>query len=564
MKKILLLLFSLFSLNIFSQEWQWAKSASGTATEVAQLSTVDTAGNLYVIGSFETNTIYFDSILIINPGPSSCNFLVKYDMNGNAIWAKAFKLNNYGNSINSMCHDQAGNIFFAGTFYHDSVTFGNYVLRNDSANDAKMFIVKMKADGDVVWAIQADKQSEQYISSISSDAAGNVYAIGGFKGSQAIFGSDTLSGSAGWAQNQFHLKVSPNGSFSWAKKIEGSLSPTSSWYFGFSEITSDDYGNTYLAGHFRDTVLIIEGDTLLNSSYASQTFVLKYDPSGNFQWSANIAPSYRYITDIHCDAAGQIYLTGTFNIPSITIGTSVLTGCGTTQYSELYLAKLDQNGNILWARTPDGNHCDHQPAMLQTDNNSNVYLAGNYDGYIRFGNDTLRALDPPPHSKFFVAGFDPSGTPLFAKGVGAESYDIVSSLSIDKMNNLYVTGGFNSDSVKFDGMTLINSYFEDEFQNLSDIFVAKLDLNNVSITEYGDLSHLKIFPNPSSCGLINIESNLGPDCKCRVSNMLGQTIVNKTISQHDILDLSGLDKGVYFIELTNRKNDRVIQKVILQ
>jgi hypothetical protein len=46
--------------------------------------------------------------------------------------------------------------------------------------------------------------------------------------------------------------------------------------------------------------------------------------------------------------------------------------------------------------------------------------------------------------------------------------------------------------------------------------------------------------------------------------MLGQTIVNKTISQHDILDLSGLDKGVYFIELTNRKNDRVIQKVILQ
>jgi len=61
----------------------WAKSAGGTAAEYATSVAVDSFGNPYLTGYADNSIITFDTINLVNTGV----FIVKYDFNGNALWA---------------------------------------------------------------------------------------------------------------------------------------------------------------------------------------------------------------------------------------------------------------------------------------------------------------------------------------------------------------------------------------------------------------------------------------------------------------------------------------------
>jgi hypothetical protein len=83
------------------------------------------------------------------------------------------------------------------------------------------------------------------------------------------------------------------------------------------------------------------------------------------------------------------------------------------------------------------------------------------------------------------------------------------------------------------------------------------------------LDGVYIFPNPNN-GVFNIALNLpaASDIHVNVTDMLGQSvyqklergIANGTIS----LDLSSMAKGVYFVNVTDNTNRRMVQKIIIQ
>src|SRR5205085_2131623 len=143
----LILIFTLcFISEILSAQapnWQWADNGSGAGSEFGKSITSDSSGFVYAVGSFYGSSIIFGNDTLLNPGSGSI-YLVKYDANGNVVWALA--ANGYGGqfglSANDIIIDANGNIIIVGEFSTFTFTFDSIVLTNTSNSTADIFIAK--------------------------------------------------------------------------------------------------------------------------------------------------------------------------------------------------------------------------------------------------------------------------------------------------------------------------------------------------------------------------------------------------------------------------------------
>ena len=131
--------------------------------------------------------------------------------------------NDYGNSI---AVDASGNIYttgyFAGTVDFDP-SAGTYNLTSAGGND--IFISKLDASGNFVWAKQLGGTNDEKGNSIVVDASGNIYTTGNFAGTVDF---DPGAGTFGLASTGnydiFISKLDASGYFVWAKKMGGTSS----------------------------------------------------------------------------------------------------------------------------------------------------------------------------------------------------------------------------------------------------------------------------------------------------------------------------------------------------
>ena len=64
------------------------------------------------------------------------------------------------------------------------------------------------------------------------------------------------------------------------------------------------------------------------------------------------------------------------------------------------------------------------------------------------------------------------------------------------------------------------------------------------------IAGLNIYPNPSN-GMLNIELDEQGQFNLEINDMLGKVVCTKSISSNTMLDLTDLDKGIYFVKLSN-------------
>ena len=372
MKKTFLIVLLLFSyIFIFAQlnPWLWAKKAGGTNYDYGSGIAVDASGNSYVTGGFE-GTATFGSTTLESSGSQDI-FVAKLDNRGNWLWAKKAggTDSDYGYGI---AVDASGNSYVIGCFYSATATFGSTTLTGNGINN--IFVTKLDSSGNWLWAKNARESPYDYGHGIAVDASGNSYVTGYFSGT-ATFGSTTLTSSGG--ADIFVAKLDSSGNWLWANNAGGTSDECG------NGIAVDASGNSYVTGYFDSNATF--GYTTLTSNGDYDIFIAKLDSSGNWLWAKNAGGSSNDSGNgIAVDASGNSYVTGYFD-SNATFGYTTLTSNG--DY-DIFIAKLDSSGNWLWAKNAGGtyNDCGYGIAV---DASGNSYVTGCFCRSATFGSTTL-------------------------------------------------------------------------------------------------------------------------------------------------------------------------------
>ncbi len=349
--------------------------------------------------------------------------------------------------------DASGNIYVSGYFTSNTVTIGAFTLQNEGLSFNDGFLAKYDPLGNVLWAQRFGGTSNDRGTSVTTDKDGNVYLTGYFYSPTIAFGTDTLK-NAGNVGDIFIVKFDSSGKILWAKR-EGAVAleiPHS--------IHVDSNNNILVTGRFSSNSITFGSTTLLQAG-SMDVFLVKYNSKGELLWAKGAGggsndEGYHVTTD----ASGNIYVAGYFTQPS-NFGTIKLTSAG---IADMFLAKYDPAGNVLWAKNAGGKG-DDRATGLKTDAAGNCYLTGFYTndsisfGQIVLPNDSL--------DNSFIARYDTNGNVIWAKSIGGDCE--AKDLALFD-NNIYVSGQFNADTLKYGSSTLI-------VNGTTDFFLLNCDIN---------------------------------------------------------------------------------------
>jgi len=305
------------------------------------------------------------------------------------------------------------------------------------------------------WVIQSSGNAAALGTSIATDAAGNSYIAGNFTGT-INFGTFTLTGSGAQA-DMFLAKLDASGNFIWATSVTGANGGPSK----IVDISLDATGNCYVAGIFYGTAVF--GNTTLTSLGGDDMFAAKFDSDGNPIWAKRIGENgYDYDgVQIAADASG-CYFAGSFSDTLILDSYEFVTTPGTGL--DLFLTRLDANGDVVWAKHAEGTPGSIFASGMTIDASGNCYLTGSFFGTANFDNITLAGFG---NNDVFIAKIDTDGNFLWVTEAGGNQLDVVADIAVDASGNSYTTGTFMGSPVF--GSTTLSAF--------AGGFIAKTDAN---------------------------------------------------------------------------------------
>jgi hypothetical protein len=196
---------------------------------------------------------------------------------------------------------------------------------------------------------------------------------------------------------------------------------------------------------------------------------ISYAQTPNWTWAKTAGgTSDDYSFSVAMDASGNTYVAGTFVSSTITFGTYTLTNAG---ICDMFVAKYDANGNVLWAKSEGGTAAD-EALSVAVDASGNIYMAGYFESpTITFGSYTLINTTTGSNlGDISLTKYDANGNVLWAKSAGGTQGDIAYSIAVDASGNTYMTGYFYSPILTIGSYTLTNA-------GIDDAFLAKYDAN---------------------------------------------------------------------------------------
>jgi hypothetical protein len=340
----------------------WAKSFGGPGFDAGFSLTLDDSENVYTTGGFQ-DSADFDpgpGIFMLSGSSASNIFISEIDSMGNFILAKTMSSATSVSLCNFIKRDIHGNFYLTGNF-SGTVDFDpDTGIFNLSSNQTyNTFILKLDNQCHFSWvkAINGSFDNSGY--AVEADALGNVYASGLF-----IDDADLDPGpgtynviTAGWS-DIYVLKLDSLGNFLWGFATGGS-----DFDGAYSLALSPSENELYITGLFQDVVDFDPGPGIFNlSSPVSQnTFILKLDSDGNFNWAKAIIGLNTSSGSIYMaiDSAGDIYNSGFFaGSTDFDPGPSsyILPNTG---MNDIFILKLNSSGNFQWVKTAGGKSDDY-------------------------------------------------------------------------------------------------------------------------------------------------------------------------------------------------------------
>jgi len=308
----------------------------------------------------------FDTIFATSPSPSFCKAIGgdKDDWGSSLI-----QTSDSGYAI-------AGSYSFFG--YKDEV---------DEVYAGDVYLVKLDANGNLQWTktIGGEKTDVGFSLIQTSDGG---YAIAGYTKSLGAGGEDV-----------YVVKLDAKGNLQWTKTIGGPADEV-----GFSLIQTSDGGYA------------IAGKTESFGAGGADVYVVKLDANGNLQWTKTIGgPASEAGSSLIQTADGGYAIAG--------YTTSFGAGL-----SDAYLVKLDANGNLQWTKTIGGKDFEDGYSLIQTSDGGYV-IAGYTRSFGAGGADV------------YVVKLDANGNLQWTKTIGGPESEEGNSI-IQTSDGGYAIAGF--------------------------------------------------------------------------------------------------------------------------
>lgn len=276
----------------------------------------------------------------------------------------------------------------------------------------------------------------------------------------------------------FYCSSGQNPTFDWAKSIGGNSGDA-----GYKTV-SDAAGNVYVVGNFWNTVDMDPGPGIFNLTSAGQgdNFILKLDATGSFLWAKQFGNTlYDNCTSLNIDNNGNLYFTGSYYATvDFDPGPGVFNmTCSTTGYAA-FLLKLDAGGNFIWAKELVETDYGNSGANVAATPTGDVYVSGKFRGTGDFdpGPGVFTLTSTGTAEDLFISKYDVNGNFIWVKQISGFSGKACYSMSLDLLENIYITGTFYG-TCDFDpGAAVFNLTANNtNGSGSSDTYILKLDIN---------------------------------------------------------------------------------------
>ncbi len=212
-----------------------------------------------------------------------------------------------------------------------------------------------------------------------------------------------------------------------------------------NNICTDNLGNTYATGVFRNTVDFDPGSgtTNLVSSGVQDVFVTKVDPNGSLLWAVKVGGTGIDVgNEIAIDANGYVYVAGAFE------GTVDFNpGSGTNNLSSqtaasTFILKLSSSGNYVWAKTIGSNQGTSAEGLSVTPLGV-VHIGGNYAGTCDLdpGAGTTTVITTG-NVDLYLVELDSAGDFQWGIDFGSNGLDGCAAIAEDVNGDIVMTGYF--------------------------------------------------------------------------------------------------------------------------
>lgn len=347
------------------------------------------------------------------------------------VWAHRFGDGN-DQALRSVVIDHAtGDIYSFGDF-EGVVSFGGEPLTAELSEPLKQDLVVAKHDryGNPLWSRRFGDSSTQIAMEMALDGDGNLVFVGRMYGT-IDFGAGTLHASGG--NDIVVFKLDGEGNHIWSR-IFGGDEPDRAVRLAF-----DADGNVILTGAFTGTVdfgvaqyvALGERDAFvaeLDRETGEPTFAMQIGGTGD---------DFGFGVDV--DQNGDVLIAGRFGAP-LEIGGKLLTHAGDL---DIYLARLDDAGQVLWAQSFGGPGTD-EIHDLRLQQNGDIVLLGAISDSVDFGGGPLLSAGA---RDIFLATFNSQGAHVWSTRFGdaADQFEPSSihswlTLDLDAIGDIYIGG----------------------------------------------------------------------------------------------------------------------------
>ena len=289
---------------------------------------VQSDGNIIIAGSFRDELdLGGDTPLLSSTGKSDI-YVAKLDVDGEAFWNVQFGAAET-EILTGLGIDSDDAIYLTG-YFRETVNFGGSDLI--AAADQDIFIAKLNVDGDHDWSDNYATSGDVKYAQLQVDQKDNIILTGSFSG-ELNFGGDTLTSTSPSTENIFLAKLDGNGTHQWSYKVGGDNDS------GGSAVAIDDEENLLLCGYM---------DTGKPPFSNKTAFIGKFTDNGSDiteQWWKMFASTDSNAIAIATDADNNIVFGGNFS-GAINFGGGEINAA---EGADAFIARLDSNGNYLWA-----------------------------------------------------------------------------------------------------------------------------------------------------------------------------------------------------------------------